>query len=122
MTRGAGTATVTTCGCTRSGPGPTRPGRSPTLSSVAGHHVDAVDDAGDVAQQLQQEGPEHPPGRPLVDEHGQEWQEETQNDQENLAHHLADLHRRCADASLRDTRTRPGKPGDAVSIDAWQIC
>src|SRR5580692_4050317 len=54
--------------------------------SVAGYLVDAVDHAREVAQQLEQEGPQHFPAQPIVDEHGQERQEETQNDQENLAH------------------------------------
>jgi hypothetical protein len=59
--------------------------------SVLGHRIDAVDHAGDVTQQLQQEGPGHPPGQPLVEEYGQERQEETQDDQENLDHDLTDL-------------------------------
>src|ERR1700735_5427574 len=85
-----------------------QPGRFRVLSSVAGHHVDAVDHPGNVTQQLQQEGPEHPPGQPLVDEHSQERQEETQNDQENLAHCLTDLSGGVP--SPRGTCPGPGQP------------
>src|SRR5450432_2419651 len=54
--------------------------------SVAGYLVDAVDHAREVAQELEQEGDEHFPAQPVMDEHSQERQEEAQNDQENLAH------------------------------------
>src|SRR5579875_3763255 len=53
-----------------------RRGPPPRPGSVLGHLVDAVDHAGDVAQQLQQEGPQHLPAEPVVDQHGDEREKE----------------------------------------------
>jgi drug/metabolite transporter (DMT)-like permease len=55
-------------------------------ASVPGHLVDAVDHPGEVAEQLQQQSPDHLHARAIVNQHRDEREKEAQNDQEYLAH------------------------------------
>ena len=48
--------------------------------------VDPVDHAWDMAAQLEEEGPEDLQTRPVVDEYGQEREDQSQEDEEHFDH------------------------------------
>ncbi len=54
--------------------------------SVFDDLIDPVDHAGDVATELQEEGPQHLEARTVLDEDGKEGKKEAQDDEQNLDH------------------------------------